>query len=228
MFMSVNAVDEAFLLSSEQVDAALGWVSRSASTGGSIHPFLASIAWAALRPGEAQALRVGDALLPAEGPGELLIRAGERREIGGPGASTEDGGVLRRSPAAAELVTVLREEILRRGLGPDDLLFSGPDGGPLSGATYRRIWRQAREAVLTTDEVASPLGRHVIGLRDACIARWLSETLEAPKVFAVAAWAGESVSSLCLRFPQSLDVPAEYEIPWDRMESAFVLPGLET
>ncbi|QUC58976.1 hypothetical protein IOD14_20505 [Streptomyces sp. A2-16] len=175
-------------------------------TGGNqaVYPFLLSLGAAALQPGEAIGLRVDDVTLPEEGLGELLVR-GERG---------------RKVPVTPKLAGVLRHWISSADLGPGDRLFPGEQGGPLSSSVYRRVWRQAREAVLRPDELEAGLGEKVSGLREVCLVDWLRRGLSA---WGVAEWAGVSASWLALRYPQCFRVD-DVEIDWDRLEEMLDLP----
>jgi integrase len=184
--------------------------------------FLSSIAFAALRPQEALALRVRDAHLPDKGPGELVIRP---RRLGGEGEEAESAGAPRVVPACPELVEVLRAEVAPRGLLTDDVLFTRDDARPFSGAVYRRVWREARKAVLEAYEIDSPRGRSVADLRDACISTWLSGHRTALDVFKVADHVGVSAPSLARRFPHCFQ--ASGEVSNDLIEAAFAIPDLE-
>ncbi|MER5226095.1 hypothetical protein [Streptomyces flaveus] len=221
-FLPVSAavVDESFLLSDQQCDGLLGWIGQRPWDGRPLRAFLSTIAFAALRPQEALALRVRDAYLPDEGPGALVIYP---RRLGGEEA--EGAGAPRIVPACRELVEVLRAEVARRGLHPDDTLFTRDDGRPLSSGLYRRAWRAAREAVLEADEVDSPLGRRVSDLRDACISNWLSGYRTALEVFTVAERVGVSAPSLVRRFPHCFQPSGD--VSYDLIEAAFAMPDLE-
>ncbi|MFZ3495817.1 hypothetical protein ACODT5_21760 [Streptomyces sp. 5.8] len=217
--MSVEAIDEPILLSVEQSEALIRWVSEQPEYGSTMRAFLAAVACAALRPAESAGLRVRDAILPESGLGELAIPRPWREQADRTeGADGLRKGEMRRVPASSELVEVLREEVSRRGLTADDLLFAGTSGEPMSSALYRRAWARAREAVLDPNEVGSPLGRQVSDLRDACVARWLVSGIS---VFAVAEVVGTSASYLAKRFPHCFPVGAV--IPWDRIELAQAL-----
>jgi integrase len=58
--------------------------------------------------------------------------------------------------------------------GADARLFVGVRGGDLPTITYRRAWRQARRAVFTDQQYASPLARRPYDLRHACVSTWLN------------------------------------------------------
>ncbi|MEU0388435.1 hypothetical protein [Streptomyces chartreusis] len=84
--------------------------------------------------------------------------------------------VLRHCP---ESVVLLQAEISRRGLRDDDAIFVLDDGRPLTTSVYRKVWGQARAAVLEAHEIDSPRGRTLSALRDACIAAWLKNAIRA-------------------------------------------------
>jgi len=137
---------------------------------------------------------------------------------------TGDAGAVRRAPAPPDLVAILKAEITRRGLGPDDAIFTLDDGRPLSGAIYRKVWRQARAAVLEAHEVDLPLGRNVSALRDACIAAWLRNGDQtAAHIVTVAECADISSVRLTERFSHCLRKPSG--IPWDLLKAAFSGPA---
>ncbi len=204
----------------------LDWVAEQPQNGLVLRAFLASIALAALRPTEALALRVRDAELPDEGNGALLIRPqGQAGHVEG----ADGAGAVRRVPACPELVAILKTEITRRDLGHDDAIFVLDDGRPLAGSVYRKVWRQARAAVLEANEIDSPLGRNVSDLRDACIAAWLRNGDQtAAHIAAVAECAGVSAPRLAERFAHCLRKPTSAEIPWGRLAAALRLPDVRS
>ncbi|GAA2245862.1 hypothetical protein GCM10010232_36200 [Streptomyces amakusaensis] len=213
-------VDETFLLSDRQRDDLLDQVGQCPQNGRALRAFLSSIALAALRPQEALALRVRDVDLPDQGPGELVIHP---RRLKDGDEAVEGAGVVRVVQASPELVEILKEEVVRRGLGPEDLMFTRDDGRPLTGAVYRRAWRQARESVLEPSEFSSPLGRSVSDLRDTCIATWLSGHRTAWEIITVADRTGVSASSLARRFPHCFQPPASAEASNALIEAAFAI-----
>lgn len=97
------------------------------------------------------------------------------------------------SPVPPDLVAILRARIEREGLQKGDLLFRGEKGGKLAGVVYRRAWDKAREAVLSAEEYASPLGRRVYDLRHTCLTTWLNNGVPPAQA---AEWAGNSVPVL--------------------------------
>jgi integrase len=206
-----------FHLTDRQCFSILDWAAEQPQNGLVLRAFLASIALAALQPKEALLLRVRDVELADDGSGWLLIRAqGQERSE-------------RRVPACPELVALLKAEITRRDLRPDDAIFVLDDGRPLTAPVYRKVWGQAWAAVLEVDEVDSSLGTNISDLRDACIAAWLKNgDQSAAHILAVAECAGMSAPRLAERFAHCLRKPTRGEIPWDRLEAALALPDLSS
>ena len=84
-----------------------------------------------------------------------------------------------------ELVT----DMSTRGLEPDDLIWTSPNGNPLGDANFRqRVWKPATEA-------AGLGGLRIHDLRHTCVAMW-SRSLASPR--AAAKWAGHSNPALIL------------------------------
>jgi integrase len=78
----------------------------------------------------------------------------------------------------------------------------GVRGGELPTITYRRAWRKTREAVLTEQEVSTPLAKRPYDLRHACVSTWLNGGVPPTKV---AEWAGHSVDVLLRSHASSLE-----------------------
>ena len=70
---------------------------------------------------------------------------------------------------------------------------SAGSGATIRESTYCRVWRKARVAALTADEVRSPLARRPYDLRHAAVSTWLNAGVPATQV---SAWAGHSVAVL--------------------------------
>lgn len=182
--MSVDVMDEEWLLSMEQVRSLLELTRGHAGTDRSVYPFMLTVAEQALRPGEARALRVRDVVLPEGDWGVLTVR---------------HRGVAREIPLQPQFVEFLREWIDGAGLREDDLLFPGRHGGPLPASVCQRVWEQAQEAVLPRDELYSwRLGEPISILRESCLAEWLRMGISS---FAVAELAGVTPDWLALRYP---------------------------
>lgn len=169
-FVSTIEFDEQLLLSGQQRDDLLDWVGQHPRNGRTLRAFFSAVAFAALRPGEALALRVRDVQLPDDGPGVLVVHA---RRDGTVEGGREGTGIRRVVPVCPRLVELLKEQIVARELGPDDAVFLCDDGRPLSGAMYRRAWKQACEGVLESRGTDSTAGVNVSVLRDVCI--WVGE-----------------------------------------------------
>lgn len=192
------------MLSADRVRALLGWVEQELLGG--TFPFFLSMASAALSPGEAASVRVHDVTLPDGEFGEVLVRSGEGRRV----------------PLTPEIVGVLRRWIDRAGLEAGDLLFPGEQGGPLSSREYQRVWGQARQAVLSPEEVQAGAGEHVSSLRDSSLDAWLKAGIPA---WGVAEWAGVSASWIALRYPHRFRLE-DVEIDWDHLEEILRLPDI--
>jgi hypothetical protein len=165
-----------FFLTDRQCFPILNWAAEQPQNGLVRRAFLASIALGALQPKESLTLRVRDVELTDDGSGWLLVhpQGRERAET-----EPEGAGAERRVPACRELMALLKAEIARRDLRPDDAIFVLDDGRPLTALAYRKIWRQARAAVLEVHEVDSPLGRNISAQRDARMAAWCKPTRDA-------------------------------------------------
>ncbi|WP_165990206.1 hypothetical protein [Streptomyces sp. YIM 98790] len=217
--MSVAAFEES-LLSARQRDALLDWIGQLPGDGPVLRAFFSSIAFAALKPGEALALQVRDLRLPVEGAGEVVIRPGFSQAGKGEVRGVAGGRVV---PACPQLVQILKAEVARWALRPGDALFTRDNGRPLSRALYQQVWQQARKAVLEEHEAGSPLGAGVSDLRDACIEDWLRGHRPMWKVVEVAERVGVSAASLLPRFPERAQVPVE--LTNALIEACYDMPG---
>ncbi|MFD6375546.1 hypothetical protein ACFWFS_01305 [Streptomyces albidoflavus] len=202
--MSKLAIGESSLLSAAHVRALLKWIQEE--TSGAVFPFLACIAGTALSPGEAASVRVQDVTLPDGEFGEVLVRADERRTV----------------PVSPDIVGVLRRWIDEAGLEAEDLLFPAERGGSSAVYEHKKVWRQARQAVLSPDEMQAGLGEQVSSLRDSCLDRWLEAGVPA---WGVAEWAGVSASWIALRYPHRFRLE-DVEIDWDHLEEILRLPDI--
>ncbi|MBZ9642208.1 hypothetical protein [Streptomyces sp. PSKA30] len=160
--------------------------------------------------------------LDDDGTGVLLVPSqGQDGRVEGDSGTS----VARRVSACPESVALLKAEISRRSLRDDDAIFALGDGRPLTISVYRKVWRQARAAVLEAHEINSPRGRTISALRDACIASWLENGDQtAAHIVTVAECVGVSVPRLTERFAHCLRRPTSAEIPWDCLEATFALP----
>ncbi|MFE5210890.1 tyrosine-type recombinase/integrase [Streptomyces sp. NPDC056600] len=204
--MSVEVMDEEWLLSEEQVRALLGWVREQVGVHRSVYPFMRMVAEHALRPSEARALRVSDVMFMERDLGRLAARHnGKGREI----------------PLPSQVSVFLLEWISESGLRDADLLFPGTRGGPLSTSVCQRLWQQAQEAVLPRDELYSwRLGEPISILRDSCMVKWLRMGISA---VTVAEWVGVTPSWLALRYPHCFRTE-KVEFAWDHLAEVMALP----
>lgn len=207
--MSVDVMDEEWLLSREQVRSLLECIRGHAGVDHSVYPFMLTVAEQALRPGEARALRVRDVVLPDGDAGELTAR---------------HRGVAREIPLQPRFVEFLREWISGAGLQEDDLLFPGTRGGPLPASVCQRVWQQAQEAVLPRDELYSwRLGEPISILRESRLAEWLRM---GNSYFAVAELAGVTPEWLALRYPYCFR-QGDADIDWNHLAKATALPKVK-
>ncbi|MFF4452991.1 hypothetical protein [Streptomyces goshikiensis] len=220
--MSSGTFDEQLLLSDRRRDNLIEWVGRQQRNGSALRLFFSVMAFAALRPVEALGLRVRDVGVLGDGSGVLIVNA-----LSDEYTHWDKGGIgkQRLVPVSSRLLGILKRQIAEGELGLDDALFRCDDGRPLSGAMYRRAWKQACEAAREGGGAGSPTGGTISVLRDSCIAGWLgSGSLPVIEVMEIAERAGVSACSLYLRFPFCFRLAGE--IPWDRLEAAFA-PALD-
>jgi integrase len=159
--------------------------------GHHLRGFFATLYYAGLRPAEAQALRVQDCELPADGWGHLTLaqsRPEANRRWSDSGDSHEQRGLkhraatgTRRIPIPPVLVTILREHLAEFGTAPDGRLFHTRRGGVI-GSNYADTWAKARQLALTPDQVLSPLAARPYDLRHAAVSLWLNSGVPAPDV----------------------------------------------
>lgn len=134
--MAAVVSKETLHLTDRQFFAILDWVAEQPQSGIVLRAFLASIALAALHPEEALALRVRDVEIADDGTRWLLVhpQAQERRE-----KDSDRAGAVRRVPVCRDLAAILKEETIRRDLGPKDAIFVLDDGRPLTAEVYRKV-----------------------------------------------------------------------------------------
>jgi integrase len=166
--------------------------------------FFGCLYYAALRPSEAIALHRDACLLPPEGWGRLNLIGSEPRA----GAQwTDDGNArdsrglkhrgenaMRSVPIPPELVTLLRDHIVRYDIAPGARMFRTANGDPIQDSTYTKVWRTARAAAFTPEQAATPLARRPYDLRHAAISLWLNSGVPATEVARRAGTASRSCS----------------------------------
>lgn len=182
--------------------------------------------YAALRPGEAVALRQQDCHLPATGWGRLLIDV-SRPEMNtkwtDSGDAHEERGLKHRGrddvrpvPIPPALVKILRQHIEEFGVGPDGRIFRTERGGVIASTAYSDVWQEARTLALSPTQVASPLARRPYDLRHAAVSLWLNAGVPAPDV---AERAGHSVDVLLRVYAKCVD--GQQEIANRRIDDAL-------
>ena len=185
-------VDRRVVANAAQVEDLLAAVPAVHRYGDHLVAFFGCLYYAAMRPSETAELREPDCHLPESGWGRIVL-AESASHAGS--AWTNDGttrgkrGLKHRAstevrpiPIPPELVVLLRRHIDRFGTAPDGRIFRGPRGGYLGEALYARVWKEAREKVFTSAQVASPLAGRPYDLRHAGVSLWLNGGVPAPEV----------------------------------------------
>ena len=168
--------------------------------------------FAALRPGEAVALRRQDCYLPASGWGRLTLeksRPEVNRRWTDTASAHEERGLKHRPatetrhvPIPPELVRILRDHTGTFGLAPDGKIFASDRGHIIASTAISDVWAEARTRALTRAQVASPLAGRPYDLRHAAVSLWLNAGVPATEV---AERAGHSVEILLRVYAKCLD-----------------------
>jgi integrase len=168
--------------------------------------------YAALRPGEAVALRRQDCVLPARGWGHLTLeksRPEVNRRWTDTGSAHGERGLkhradteTRRIPIPPGLVSILRQHIDTFGVMPDGRIFASDRGHTIASTAISDVWAAARTLALTPAQVASPLAGRPYDLRHAAVSLWLNAGVPATEV---AERAGHSVEILLRVYAKCLD-----------------------
>ena len=147
------------------------------------------LGWTGLRWGEARSLRVGDVRrvpVPA-----LRVR---RSQSEGKHVKTTKGRAARTVPLADVVVPVV--ERLASGKKADDLLITGPRGGQLWNARFRRL----------TSWSVLGRGRRLHDLRHTAACMWLSRGVD---LGTVSAWLGHSTVTITNEYLHYLGTAAD-------------------
>ncbi len=207
-----HSVDRRVVVNPDQARALLAAVGTVQRSGPMLVAFFGCMYSSALRPEEVAHLKASNVHLPAEGWGRLLLdqaapevaskwtdsgQTREAREL-----KHRAVGDTRAVPCPPPLVILLRQHIDRFGTAQDGRLFRSEDETDVSGGTYRRIWREARQRTLTPQQVASPLAARPYDLRHAAVSTWLNSGVPPTQV---AEWAGHSVAVLLKIYARCLD-----------------------
>jgi integrase len=168
--------------------------------------------FAALRPGEAIALRHQDCHLPRTGWGWLTLEKSRpevnRRWTDTASAHDERGlkhrpaTQTRRVPIPPELVAILRQHTDTFGAAADGRIFASERGHVVASTAASDVWAEARTLALTPGQVASPLAGRPYDLRHAAVSLWLNAGVPATEV---AERAGHSVEVLLRVYASCLD-----------------------
>jgi integrase len=168
--------------------------------------------FAALRPGEAVALRRQDCHRPRTGWGWLTLEKSRpevnRRWTDSDSAHDERGlkhraiTETRRVPIPPELVAILRAHIDTFGTTPDGRIFASDRGHVVASTAISDVWAEARTLAFTPEQVASPLAGRPYDLRHAAVSLWLNAGVPATEV---AERAGHSVQVLLRVYAKCLD-----------------------
>ncbi|MEZ5246295.1 MAG: tyrosine-type recombinase/integrase [Acidimicrobiales bacterium] len=145
-------------------------------------------AYAGLRNGELAALRAKRVHAAT-----TTIDVTETRTLSRDGTPTFGPPKSRAGRRTVPVPSFVMEELVidmaSRGVEPDELIWTSPNGKPLGDANFRRrIWKPATEA-------AGLDGLRIHDLRHTCVAMW-SRSLASPR--AAAKWAGHSNPALIL------------------------------
>jgi integrase len=168
--------------------------------------------FAALRPGEAVALRRQDCHLPRTGWGWLTLEK-SRPEVNQRWTDTasahDERGLkhravteTRRVPIPPELVAILRQHIETFGTAPDGRIFASERGHVVASTAISDVWAEARTLAFTPEQVTSPLAGRPYDLRHAAVSLWLNAGVPATEV---AERAGHSVQVLLRVYAKCLD-----------------------
>ncbi|MEU6781666.1 site-specific integrase [Nonomuraea angiospora] len=222
-----NAVDRRVVVNPQQARELLTAVTYIGRTRGPmLAAMFACMYFAALRPAEAQGLRVQDCYLPEKGWGQLTLRktrSQSSRVFTDSGQVFEERGLKHREesedrpvPIPPELVAMLRAHMATFGLAPDGRLFYTRNGGSFTTDSYPYVWREARKLAFSPEQVESPLARRPYDLRHAAVSLWLNAGVHAPEV---AERAGHSVQILLKTYAKCID--GEREIANQRIQKAL-------
>ncbi|MFI1384258.1 tyrosine-type recombinase/integrase [Embleya sp. NPDC020886] len=207
-----NQVEPACVVNPTQAHALLARVYAQGRRGRHLAAFFGCIYFAGMRCAEVVKLRTDQCTLPKRGWGELRpCKSGPRVGTAwtDSGDAHDDRGLKSRARSASrsipippELVSMLRWHVYRYGTAPDGRLFRSAVGGLVQDKAYRLEWAKAREQVLTSAQVASPLAKRPYDLRHACVSLWLKSGVAPTEV---ARRAGQSVDVLLKVYAKCID-----------------------
>jgi integrase len=184
--------------------------------GRHLSAMFACMYYAAMRPGEAIAVKQGDCHLPETGWGQIIL-AKSRPEVNtqwtDSGQTHEERHLKHRAvedvrpvPIPPILVQILRAHIAEYGVAADGRLFRTERGGPVGSTAYTEVWQEARYLALIPDQVASPLAGRPYDLRHAAVSLWLNGGVSPTEI---AERAGHSVEVLLRVYAKCVHGQAE-------------------
>ncbi|WP_030615518.1 tyrosine-type recombinase/integrase [Streptomyces sclerotialus] len=207
-----DEIDWRYVPNPRQAKALIGAVGELGPRGEHLQAFFGCGYYAATRPAEAMNLRKSDCTLPATGWGSLLLSGSSPRAGSSwtdDGKSYDERGLKRRArtatrdvPIPPELVKLLRDHLARYGTAPDGRLFRAARGGVLLTKEYAEVWKEARKAALSEQQVKTPLADVPYSLRHAGVSLWLASGVDPTEV---ARRAGHSVAVLYRFYAKVLD-----------------------
>jgi len=144
------------------------------------------------------------------------------RTRGRAGQSQQSRRPVRKVPIPPELVTPLREHIVRFGVRDDGRLFRSEQGNVIQPSTWWQVWQKVRARGLTEQQRSTPLLRRPYDLRHSGVTWRLNSGVPATEV---AAWAGHSVEVLMRVYAKCM---TGLEDVWiSRMDEALHLENRE-
>lgn len=215
----IDVIDPATVPNEEQAERLFKAAQNHGELGKRLVAFFAAAFWSGLRPEELIAAR--DTSLPEQLPahgevGEWRLTGAEPKPGGmwtddGQARETRplkhrDAGAVRTPPIPPELTPYLTKHLRLHPVSTGGRLFVGPRGGVPTVEGYGEVWRAARQAALTPDELKRGVAETVYLLRAACASRMLAKGVPATQV---AEWMGHSVAVLLKIYARIIDGQAE-------------------
>ena len=210
-----QTVDRRVVAGPAQVTGLLAAVRGYSDRGEHLEAFYGCLYYAYLRPSEAVMLKETDCRLPRRGWGRIDLAASAARA----GKDWTDDGTARQRglkhraqhetrtiPIPPALVQMLRTHLKRYGTAPDGRIFRTARGGLIQDSAYSAVRADARAAVLTPVQHASPLARRPYDLRHAGVSLALNAGVPATEV---ARRAGHSVVVLLKIYAHCIDGQAD-------------------
>ncbi|MFC6064401.1 tyrosine-type recombinase/integrase [Streptomyces ochraceiscleroticus] len=207
-----DEVDWRYVPNPAQAKVLIDTVGKLGPRGRHLQAFFGCGYYAATRPAEAMNLRQADCTLPTSGWGTLLLTGSSPRAGSSwtdDGKSYEERGLKRRTRSATRevpippvLVALLHEHLACYGTGPDGRLFRASRGGVLLTKEYAEVWKRARKAALSEEQLKTPLAEVPYSLRHAGVSLWLASGVDPAEV---ARRAGHSVAVLYRFYAKVLD-----------------------